>query len=206
MTTVSIPDDTPATGPCRLHRTGAALDEAAVVRLRTRADGLVGAWVVTGFDVPPRGLWPARYNRPISPAPQTSCAGVWNPGRNRACLIPDIPWTRPGEPCCHRRPASFTSTMFPPRRWPNSPVAEPNSPGSIPGRPARRLRCSIRRCCASARRSAKWGAGAVSVGFVGNGFRARAGVRFGDRGGSGADHAELAAHRRPIRIGVPTAG
>lgn len=27
------------------------LDEAAVVRLRTRADGLVSAWVVTGFDV-----------------------------------------------------------------------------------------------------------------------------------------------------------
>lgn len=28
-----------------------ALDEAAVVRLRTRADGLVGAWAATGFDV-----------------------------------------------------------------------------------------------------------------------------------------------------------
>ena len=27
------------------------LDEAAVIRLRVRADGLVGAWVVTGFDV-----------------------------------------------------------------------------------------------------------------------------------------------------------
>ena len=27
------------------------LDDAAVIRLRTRADGLVGAWVVTGFDV-----------------------------------------------------------------------------------------------------------------------------------------------------------
>jgi hypothetical protein len=27
------------------------LDPAAVVRLRTRADGLIGAWVVTGFDV-----------------------------------------------------------------------------------------------------------------------------------------------------------
>jgi len=27
------------------------LDEAAVIRLRTRADGLVGAWVGTGFDV-----------------------------------------------------------------------------------------------------------------------------------------------------------
>jgi hypothetical protein len=27
------------------------LDEAAVIRLRTRADGLVGAWVATGFDV-----------------------------------------------------------------------------------------------------------------------------------------------------------
>lgn len=28
-----------------------ALDEAAVVRLRTRADGLVGAWVATAFEV-----------------------------------------------------------------------------------------------------------------------------------------------------------
>jgi hypothetical protein len=27
------------------------LDEAAVIRLRTRADGLIGAWAVTGFDV-----------------------------------------------------------------------------------------------------------------------------------------------------------
>jgi hypothetical protein len=27
------------------------LDDAAVIRLRTRVDGLVGAWVVTGFDV-----------------------------------------------------------------------------------------------------------------------------------------------------------
>lgn len=27
------------------------LDEAAVIRLRTRADGLIGAWVGTGFDV-----------------------------------------------------------------------------------------------------------------------------------------------------------
>lgn len=27
------------------------LDEAAVIRLRARADGLVGAWAVTGFDV-----------------------------------------------------------------------------------------------------------------------------------------------------------
>ena len=27
------------------------LDEAAVIRLRSRADGLVGAWVATGFDV-----------------------------------------------------------------------------------------------------------------------------------------------------------
>lgn len=27
------------------------LDEAAVVRLRSRGDGLVGAWVLTGFDV-----------------------------------------------------------------------------------------------------------------------------------------------------------
>lgn len=27
------------------------LDPAAVVRLRTRADGLIGAWVATGFDV-----------------------------------------------------------------------------------------------------------------------------------------------------------
>lgn len=27
------------------------LDEAAVIRLRVRADGLVGAWVLTGFDV-----------------------------------------------------------------------------------------------------------------------------------------------------------
>ena len=28
-----------------------SLDAAAVVRLRTRADGLIGAWVLTGFDV-----------------------------------------------------------------------------------------------------------------------------------------------------------
>ena len=27
------------------------LDEAAVIRLRARADGLLGAWVGTGFDV-----------------------------------------------------------------------------------------------------------------------------------------------------------
>lgn len=27
------------------------LDDAAVIRLRTRADGLIGAWVATGFDV-----------------------------------------------------------------------------------------------------------------------------------------------------------
>jgi len=27
------------------------LDEASVIRLRTRADGLIGAWVATGFDV-----------------------------------------------------------------------------------------------------------------------------------------------------------
>lgn len=27
------------------------LDESAVVRLRTRSDGLIGAWVATGFDV-----------------------------------------------------------------------------------------------------------------------------------------------------------
>ena len=27
------------------------LDEAAVIRLRARADGLLGAWAATGFDV-----------------------------------------------------------------------------------------------------------------------------------------------------------
>ena len=27
------------------------LDESAVIRLRMRADGLLGAWVATGFDV-----------------------------------------------------------------------------------------------------------------------------------------------------------
>ena len=27
------------------------LDETAVIRLRTRADGLIGAWAATGFDV-----------------------------------------------------------------------------------------------------------------------------------------------------------
>lgn len=51
MTTVSIPDDTQRRDLAVFIERALRLDEAAVVRLRTRADGLVGAWVVTGFDV-----------------------------------------------------------------------------------------------------------------------------------------------------------
>lgn len=40
------------------------LDEAAVIRLRTRADGLVGAWVATGFDVLAVRVVPGRLAPP----------------------------------------------------------------------------------------------------------------------------------------------
>ena len=46
------------------------LDEAAVIRLRTRADGLVGAWVGTGFDVLAGRAVPGR----IQPADLTCAA------------------------------------------------------------------------------------------------------------------------------------
>lgn len=40
------------------------LDESAVVRLRTRADGLLGAWVATGFDVLAVRVVPGRLQPP----------------------------------------------------------------------------------------------------------------------------------------------
>lgn len=51
MTTVCIPDVDQRRDLAAFVGRARRLDESAVIRLRTRGDGLVGAWVVTGFDV-----------------------------------------------------------------------------------------------------------------------------------------------------------
>lgn len=52
------------------------LDDAAVIRLRTRADGLVAAWVLTGFDVLAVRVVPGR----LSPADVTCSAAALRQG------------------------------------------------------------------------------------------------------------------------------
>lgn len=51
MTTLAITDPAQRRDLAVFAQHALRLDEAAVIRLRTRADGLVGAWVATGFDV-----------------------------------------------------------------------------------------------------------------------------------------------------------
>lgn len=51
MTQLCIPDAAQRRDVAVFVERALRLDEAAVIRLRTRADGLVGAWVATGFDV-----------------------------------------------------------------------------------------------------------------------------------------------------------
>ncbi len=51
MTSLRIPDPTQRRDLAVFAERALRLDAAAVIRLRTRADGLVGAWVATGFDL-----------------------------------------------------------------------------------------------------------------------------------------------------------
>lgn len=51
MTLLCVPDSTQRADLAVFLRHALRLDEAAVIRLHTRSDGLVGAWVATGFDV-----------------------------------------------------------------------------------------------------------------------------------------------------------
>lgn len=51
MTQLCIPDTAQRRDLAIFVERALRLDPGAVVRLRTRADGLVGAWVITGFDV-----------------------------------------------------------------------------------------------------------------------------------------------------------
>lgn len=51
MTTVRVPDETHRRDLAIFTERALRLDDAAVIRLRTRPDGLIGAWVMTGFDV-----------------------------------------------------------------------------------------------------------------------------------------------------------
>ncbi|MFM9032721.1 MAG: hypothetical protein ACKOQ4_00240 [Mycobacterium sp.] len=51
MTALSVPDPAQRRDLALFAERALRLDEAAVIRLRTRAGGLVGAWAATGFDV-----------------------------------------------------------------------------------------------------------------------------------------------------------
>ena len=51
MTSVGIPDPGQRRDLAVFVGHALRLDETAVIRMRTRADGLIGAWVATGFDV-----------------------------------------------------------------------------------------------------------------------------------------------------------
>lgn len=64
------------------------LDPAAVVRLRVRADGLVGAWVLTGFDVLAARVVAARLEPPdVTCAADQLAAGL----RNGPDVDPGLP-------------------------------------------------------------------------------------------------------------------
>lgn len=51
MTSLSIPDPDQRSDLAVFVQRVLRLDPAAVIRLRTRSDGLIGAWAATGFDV-----------------------------------------------------------------------------------------------------------------------------------------------------------
>lgn len=51
MTLIRIPEAASREDLAVFVERALRLDDAAVIRLRTRSDGLVGAWVATGFDV-----------------------------------------------------------------------------------------------------------------------------------------------------------
>ena len=51
MTRLCVPDTAQRRDLGVFAERALRLDNAAVIRLRTRADGVVGAWVITGFDV-----------------------------------------------------------------------------------------------------------------------------------------------------------
>lgn len=51
MTSLSLPDPDQRSDLAVFVQRVLRLDPAAVIRLRTRSDGLIGAWAATGFDV-----------------------------------------------------------------------------------------------------------------------------------------------------------
>ena len=178
-----------------------ALDEAAVIRLRSRADGLIGAWVATGFDV----LAGRAVAGTIQPADLTCAAegiGPWAPCCGRVGI------------CRSRLPAGLGLAWCAARRERIRPRRR--RPGDGAGRPggARCRLAGVRRprptgvaagfrraaSLATVRRSTSRCAACSPWPRCGSCPRIRPRRRW-----CGSDVTRLVTHRRPIRIGLPAA-
>ena len=88
------------------------LDDAAVIRLRARSDGVVTAWAATGFDVLASRVVAGRVR------PDDMSVGADALARGLAALTvrgyvdPGSRWIRHGGALCHRNPVSPTSTTY----------------------------------------------------------------------------------------------
>ncbi len=180
------------------------LDDAAVIRLRRRTDGLVAAWVSTGFDVLAvrvvaghlgvadlscgadqlvRGLRGADASGHVDPGYPMDSA--W-----RGVLPPDTGFTHLDDV-----PAAVLVDLA--RR--GADLARDH--GSAHGPPASLLDQDVLQV--SSGDTAVACTDALRVRPDRNGFRAGVTVGRGDRAGAGS--AGLAADRRPLRLGVPAA-